>query len=353
MRIGILLPNWVGDLTMSTPMLRSLRRAFPDSSIFGVGKPHLADLLSGSPWLTEYLPCNHRRWTGREGFIDTVRGLRRRRLDVILSLRATMRGALMSVASGAHLRVGLHSAPFARFYHLTNSDRTTNPAAPAPLVDRYLELATRINANADGKRLELLCDSSSRLTVERFLRNQLARDPSRLVMINACSANGSNRSWPTEKFVELSRRLVDDFDISIVLNCAPSDRSEVEELKKRIDRSRVFSAAESGDLSFRFLKALLSRVAALVTIDSGPRHVAAAMGTPVIALLGPIDPRLNENYHTEETVLTSKRLACMPCNSNHCQFSEVLCMHGIAVRDVVRATVQQVNGAASGRATAA
>lgn len=350
MRIGILLPNWVGDLTMSTPMLRSLRCAYPDALILGVGKPHLADLLSGSPWLTEFVPCNHQRWSGRNGFVATTRLLRRTRLDIVVSLRSTMRGALMSVASGANLRIGLYSRQFARFYHFANA---TQSSAPISLVDRYLELALSINADVDDKRLELFCDPSNHLAVERFLQNRRRCDPGRLVMINASSAHGSNRSWPLERFVELSRRLADDYEMSIVLNCSPTDRIETAELAERINRTQVFSAAESGDLSLGFLKALLSRIAALVTIDSGPRHVAAAMGTPVIALLGPVDPRLNKNHHTAETVLTSRKLECMPCNSNRCRLSEVLCMQGIPVRDVVRATVQQVDAARSRQAISA
>ena len=343
MNIGILLPNWVGDLTMATPMLRALHQQYSDCRLIGVMKPHLIGVLEDAPWLSESIPCVHQRWKGTNGFFETTRRLRERDLDIIISLRATLRGALMVRASGAGLKLGLHTKSFARFYHMTSDEAHRDTSGVRSVVDRYLDLASLMNCDVENRRLELFFTDEHRSLVDEFLTQNATLDPNRLVIMNSGAAGGKNRHWPVERFRAVARQLVDAYGYSVIVNCGPAERDDARKIAESVNRPEVVSLADAPDLSFGFLKALLSRASVLVTTDSGPRHVAAAVGTPVVAILGPIDPRTTHNYNPNELIAQSSGLDCQPCNSNRCRLESVKCMDQISVSQVVQTTIRAMN----------
>lgn len=343
MNIGILLPNWVGDLTMATPMLRALHQQYSDCRLIGVMKPHLRGVLEGAPWLTESIACNHKHWNGANGFFETSRRLRKINLDIIISLRATFRGAMMVRASRAGLKLGLHSNSFARFYHLTSNDAHRDTDGVRSVVDRYLDLASLMNCDVSNQQLELFYTDEHQELADEFLKQAPSLDPKRLVILNSGSASGQNRHWSIKRYHAVARQLVDAHGYSVIINCGPAEREDARQFAESVNRPEVVSLADVPDLSFGFLKALLTRAQVLVSTDSGPRHVAAAVGIPVVAILGPIDPRLTHNYNPNEFIVQASGLDCQPCNSNRCRMDSVKCMEEISVDQVVRTTIRAIN----------
>lgn len=334
MKIAVLLPNWVGDVAMATPALRSLRSQHPDAEIIGVLRPYLNGLLTKSNGINEFLFCEHRKWSGENGLLATVAELRRRKLDLVVNLRGAFRSAIMSVASAAKHRLGVASNWFWPFYN--NRPRKQKERTLISAVDRYLSTVVDCESSAPDRQLTLSANSGDEALADSFWRANALPGRDLVTMINGGAAQGNAKRWPMEKFAELTRRLVDQWGQTVIVNCGPAERQIARTIQQQAGRSRVITLADEPNLSFGFLKALVRRVGLLVSTDSGPRHIAAAVGTPVVAIFGSIDPRLSFNYHPHETMVRLE-LPCSPCNSHRCPLGHQQCTRDLTVDRVLEA----------------
>jgi heptosyltransferase-2 len=335
--IAVLLPNWVGDLAMATPALRALRGKFPQSKIVGVLKPYLADVLGGNPWLDELVLCNHQRWFGERAFWPTVGKLRGQRLDAIVSFRGTMRGTLMALASGAKQRVGYGHQLFAATYHRRYRPKVdVNRRQIESAVDVYLQTVAQLGCDVQAKLLELQTTPADEALTDAVWQRLNLPDGDRVVMLNSGSAQGSAKSWPAENAANLARQMVDRWGATVLINCGPQERESARHIVSLANRPAVKSLADEEKLPFGLLKGLLRRVRLLVSTDSGPRHLAAAVGTPVVAVFGAMDPRLSHNHHPFETIV-KLNLDCMPCNDYNCPLGHLRCMRDLSAEQVLAA----------------
>ena len=157
-----------------------------------------------------------------------------------------------------------------------------------------------------------------------------------LVVFNDNGAYGPSKSWGPERFAALARLVVERQPTArVVVHCGPGDRDGARDCARRAGDPRVASLADVDDLPLGLSKALLRRAAVVVTTDSGPRHVAAAFGTPTVVLHGPMDPRLGASDHRwlEEIRLD---LACSPCGRRECPLGHHDCMRLITPAAVGR-----------------
>ncbi len=338
MKIAILLPNWVGDLAMATPALRALRQQYPTATLIGVVKPYLVDVLEGNPWLDQLLPCSHQRWFGKQAFWPTVSRLRSEKLDAVVSLRGTMRGAFMSLACGAKQRVGYGRQYFSSVYSKKYSPpHVKHGGAVQSAVDVYLQTVARFDCESHSSRLELFTTPQDEQHADAVWQRLKLPPPSQTVMIHAGSAQGSAKLWPVQNAANLAQLLVDRRRVGILINCGPQEREQAREIAKLAHRPNVVSLAEEKQLPFGLLKGLIRRVRMVISTDSGPRHLAAALGTPVVAVFGAMDPALSQNYHPQESIVRLK-LECMPCNDYTCPLGHLRCMRDLSAEQVLDAT---------------
>jgi heptosyltransferase-2 len=135
----------------------------------------------------------------------------------------------------------------------------------------------------------------------------------------------------------------------VLVHCGPSDRDDARDIARRAAHPAVQSLADVEKLPFGLAKALLRRAAVLVTSDSGPRHIAAAFGTPTVVLHGPMDPRLSRSDQRHLVELRAD-LPCSPCGRRECPLGHHDCMRLLTVADVGAAMLSLVHaGAARGR----
>lgn len=338
MKIAVLLPNWVGDLAMSTPAIRALREKFPDATLIGVIRPYLVELLNGTPWFDSLIPAEHRDWFGKRGFWETVGSLRSLKLDKIVSLRSKFRGALMSACSGAGERIG-HGTQWFSFPYTRKSvsvvdekGRQINSA-----VDNYLRTVSLLDCDVSRPQLELATTPADEALTEKVWRRLQLPSAQNVIMLNAGAAQGESKLWPLEKFASLAQRCVDSWGVSVLVNCGPKEREQAREIARLADRPEVSTLADEETLPFGLLKGMLRRVRMLVTTDSGPRHLAACMGTPVVTIFGPMDPRTCHNYNPCEAIV-KLNLDCMPCGKYICPLGHRRCMLDLGVEQVFAAS---------------
>lgn len=347
MRIGVMLPNWVGDVAMATPMLRAVRNQHPTAQIVGVGRKFLGPLFDGTNYLDRFIPLDRQG----KGFLSTfrlVRSLRAERLDTMLVLRNSSFAAAVSFFSGAKQRIGY--ARRGSGFFLTKSlhpPRENGKYVPISAVDYYADLAEAWGCPVGSRLLELATTADDETAADQQWE-RLGLPPGReVILLNANSVFGSSKQWPQEQSVAWSRRVAEELGLTVLVLCGPAERKEATQIVREANHPLVKTVAAE-DVSFGVTKAIIRRARMLISTDSGPRHLATALGTPNITLFGPIDPRWSRNYQTDAIELMLP-LDCGPCGKKVCPLGHYRCMKDLSSA-LVFGAVKKMLAQTAGRA---
>jgi heptosyltransferase-2 len=341
MRLGVFLPNWIGDVVMATPALRALREHLgPEGELIGIMRPYVADVLAGTAWLDEtifYTKEADEPEFSRRAVLENLRGAR---LDHALLFTNSLRTGWMAWRSGARERTGyvgnLRSWRLTR--RLKQERRGPKQLLPPP-IDSYLQLAASIGCTGQSRRMELGTTPNDEHAANEVWK-QLGLPPGeRVIMLNSGGAFGAAKHWPAEHFAELARRIVGGGRHWVLVNCGPAERDIAVEIVARADHRRVVGLGEMTRLPLGLTKACIRRVRLLVTTDSGPRFFGIAFSKPIVTLFGPTSSAATTTYYERETCLTLS-LDCQPCMERVCPLGHHRCMRDLSV-DRVHAVVNR------------
>jgi heptosyltransferase II len=322
-RIIVRLPNWLGDTVMAVPALRALRGAFPDAEVLAAGP--WAAILTGQG-LANVMVSYPRSWSGRLRTADVVRQFHG---SLALVFPNSFESALAARYWGATRRVGF--AAGGRSPLLT--DPVPLPSPRRHQVDEYLTLVTALGASPVTPVPALTSpapESESRPAVRALLERAgvAPRNGSTVIGIHLGAAYGSSKVWPPDRVVELTVALRRDGSTPVLLGPATSDVASREIVAASGTPSLV--GQDTPDL----LPALLTELDVLVGGDTGVSHLAAALGTPVVALFGATDPGLSAPRGRANVV--RHPVPCSPCFYRACPIDHP-CMRGITAEDVLNA----------------
>ena len=313
------LPNWLGDTVMAVPAVRALREARADARLVLVGP--WATLLAGQG-LADVLVPYARSWTSRLAKWDELRALG---AAAIVLLPNSFEAALAAWYWGAGQRVG---------FDTSGRHRLLTDPVPAPMprrhqIDEYLLVVERLGI-AGGEPIPRLsaplADSAARATVRELLRAAGVADAGPPVVgVHLGAAFGPSKLWPMERIADLCRLLAARGEMAVLLG-APDD---VDVSRRVVSETGVRSLV--GRDSPALLPSLLVEIDALVCGDTGVGHLAAALGTPVVALFGPTDARLSAPRGPVRVI--SHAVACAPCFYRACPI-EHPCLRGIDAGEV-------------------
>jgi heptosyltransferase-2 len=326
MNAAIFLPNWVGDLVMATPTLRAVRRYLgPAARIVGVLRPQLATLLSGTDWIDKLHCFDSHSPLAEHGQLALLARLRRERFDIALLLTNSLRSAAMAWLGGAKQRIGY--ARGGRSWLLTcrvPANRDGRHYRPVPMVESYLALARAIGCPEESPQLELAITADEREQAAQVWRDLGLRSDGRVVALNSTGAYGAAKLWPAEHCAALARQIVDKLDHDVLVLCGPGERETARQIAARCNSPRVFSLAAQ-EAGLALTKGCLARCRLLVSTDSGPRHIAAALGLPVVTLLGPTRPEWIANPTVRGPLLRAE-VPCLGCGQRECPLKHHRCM---------------------------
>jgi heptosyltransferase-2 len=329
MNLAIFLPNWVGDLVMATPALRAVRRHLGRSAqIVGIVRPNLAGLLAGTDWLDAQWCFDPRSQRADWGRLALLGRMRHARCDMALLLTNSLGTALMAWLGGAKQRIGYvrdARGPLltGRLYPL----RGYAGFQPVPMVDYYLALAAAIGCPAESPRLELAVTEGEQRLGERVWKTLGLRNDGRVVALNFMGAYGAAKLWPTGHAGELAHHIVRHLDCDVLLLCGPGERPAAMDVVRWAQSPRVFTLPQDA-VGLGATKACLARSRLLVSTDSGPRHIAAALGKPVITLLGPTLPDWIRNPTVAGSMLQAD-VDCLGCGKRTCPVQHHRCMRDL------------------------
>jgi heptosyltransferase-2/heptosyltransferase-3 len=338
---------WIGDMVLLTPALRDLKQAYPESCLTVLLRPLVANLMTTNPYVDNYIVDTKQEGLYRS-FIRLVRQIRDNAFDIAIVLHPTsFRNALLPYLARIPIRIGSNYK--GRGFFLTSScSNNTNLHE----VDRYLSVLHLLNINTvtiensvditsslSSTYLEFWHTDADRQMIQQVLQNEGVSPNERLIVVNL-GTTWRTKQWDARNFDEVINQISNAApDVKIVLTGSSSEEKIVKKLS--LTESTLNLVGKTDILQ---LGALLERCEVCLTCDSGPMHIAAAVGTPTIALFGPTDPIRHQPYGIGHTVI-EKPVSCRPCYKRTCHRQDTphLCMQKINTTDVIKALVTKLN----------
>lgn len=342
----------LGEVVHALPAVRSLRAAFPHARLGWVVEQSSASLVRRQPWIDTTIEWDRRRWGG---FRQLVRQLRSDRWDVAADFQGTVTSGLIARLSRAPRRVGF--LPSLEAAHWFYNEYAPLESLDLHAVERNLALATKLGGvgaaapidrpyllhlpPASGSSTSVLQPSDDDLAAVEAWRQSRRFDPKqeRLIVLNPDSSRPAHR-WPIHHYIRLVQRLVQRPQVRVALAGGVRSREICDEIAAPFDES-VWRA--DGRFSPLGMAALFSLASAVVSGDSGPLHLAAAVGAPVVALFGASSSLRTGPYASNALVLEAE-LACSPCFAKTCplKYDPPLCMEQIHVDRVFAAVLTRL-----------
>jgi len=343
-RILLIKPSSLGDIIHGLPVLAACKAHWPDAQIDWAVKREWAGLLTGHPMLRRVVFFPGSLWEGLRAWP----ALRRDSYDMVLELQGLLRSGLYAALTGCPVRVGFDDGREGSSWFYSRRVKVSNDAVHA--VDRCLDLVRRIGVTIASTPAFPVPDVKKQQEwVDDLWRRNQIRDGEAVCIVHP-SARWPTKRWPAQCFAQLADRLIVQERTRVMIVGSAAEASQIEQMSRQMSQPAINLAGQTDLLQ---LAALLRRSNLLVSNDSGPMHLAAAVGTPVVAIFGPTDPSRVGPYGAGHLVLR-KETDCSRCTRRAC-IRDALCMKAIGVGEVfeaVRAVVNRSKGklAAAGAA---
>jgi heptosyltransferase II len=327
-KILIVQPSWVGDAVMATPTLRAIRELMPQAHISYLMRRYVKPLYAGMPWadqLITYRTGKTRAKAGKGQFFDLAGRLRAGRFDLAVLLPNSFKSAL--VCKMARIPRILGYERDGRGFLLTDRllpSKDKGKFVPSPIVKYYLGLAHYLGSTHRDLKLELFVTPAeqreaqevlARCGLDPDLHRPAAAGGPPLVLLNPGAAFGAAKCWHPSSFAELADRFIEEQSATVLLSAAPKERPIVDAIKRHMRHAPVDLSNKGTTLGS--LKEIVRRCDLMVTNDTGPRHIAAAMDVPVVTVFGPTHPEWTEIYYAKERQVAVK-VFCGPCQKKLC-----------------------------------
>ena len=340
--------NWIGDVVMISPALAAMRRRYPSARIEAVAIPQVAECLRGNPAVDEVILFDRRgRDSGARGLWRVASLLRARRYDMAVLFQKAIGAALMARLAGVPVRIGI--AADRRGWLLTHAVPLTDNLKRRHHLEIFSEVARAAGCDVSDRTIFFPVGHQDRIWAEAFLKDHRAERFSFLVALHI-GASKRPRAWHIDRFVRTAEMIADRHGAGVILL---GGRSEMEEMAAVASALGDRAIDACGGTTIKQMAALIARCRLLVGNDSGPMHLAGALGTPVVAIFGPGDPDRTAPYPpvTEGKVaVVSRRYPCAPCRQNffrECYPSPAgkpMCLESIGVDEVVSAAESLLGG---------
>ena len=299
----IIKPSSLGDIVLALPALSALRRGFPDSHIAWLIRPEFAALIDGHPALNQIILFDRKRlagwWRSRHGSCELSQlfsELRVPRFDIVLDFQGLIRTGVFSIITGAKKRIG--PADAREFANLFYTHKVPNPPHSRHLVDLYLQMVAQAGISDLGVEFTFPSNPQVDASVDKLLIENNIADKNYAVFVPASAQ--LDKCWPSERFALLAEKLRSDFNLPVIASGTQSEKPLIDKL---VSISKVPIVNFAGKTTLPQLVSLLSKSRLVVSNDTGPGHIAAALGIPLVMIFSWSNPaRIYPYNHKERAV---------------------------------------------------
>lgn len=314
----------MGDILLTTPTLRALARHYPGAQMDIIVGRDMGPVVSGLPYIHDIMEFGPRGDDTRFGpYMRFVGQVRSRGYDLFVNLQPSVKNIYLMLASGARKSV--------TYTKDMRVQRDTGHVRHA--IDDYLKTLRPLGiTNVRDRHMDFYVPDEARLAVDTLLAAEGIRPNEPVFMVNPGGTREINR-WPPVRFSALLDRAAREMPhLRLVLSGGRGDLERAKVIMEGIGAgTRVVNVA--GRLSIKEMGAMLQRTQAFVTADTGPLHIASAVGTPIVCLSGAADPdRTGPIGDPNDLIVIRRDLGCVPCRARReCARKDIACMTGMEV----------------------
>ncbi len=338
-KILIVRTDRIGDVVLSTPVIKAARMAFPRAHIAVMVRPYTRDIVIGNPYLNEVIVYDkygiHKDWRSTLRF---ALDLRRKRFDLALILHPTNRAHIVTFLAGIPLRVGYKKKCG---FLLTHSIEDKKHLGQKHELDYNFDLAGLAGIKIVDRDLSMTVTEQDKKFVRDILRKNGLSPDDKLIIIHPGSSCPSKR-WPPQRFALLSDKINQLDKVKVIVVGGPDDRDIAEEISGCVSSPVVNFC---GQFDLKKLAALIQFSRVFITNDNGPMHIASAVGTPVIAIFGRKQPGLSPRRWGptgKKDIVLRKDVGCKVCLAHNCQ-NGFNCLKAVSVEEVLKCLTTLLN----------
>jgi len=284
-KILIIKPSALGDIILALPALSALKHSFPDSEISWLVRPEFAPLIVGHPFISEIILFDRKqlsKWWCNPAAFKAFRGLihqlKAGRFDLVFDFQGLFRTGYFSWMTGCKRRFGMAGAR--EFAHLFYTNKISQDASSIHLVDYYLKIVEAAGAKRGQVEFKLPDDAGAADTVSKLLKSHNVSGNYAVIVPGAAQPE---KRWPVECFAELATKISSRFKMPVVATGSQGEHEYIEGLGRQVSNL-------AGKTSVRELIPLMKRASLVVSNDTGPGHIAAVLGVPIVMIFGPTNP---------------------------------------------------------------
>lgn len=332
---------------MATPTLRAIRELYPDAHISYLMKRYVKPVYTGMPWADQLITYRTGKTSKKagKGLFDLANRLRSAKFDLAILLPNSFQTALVCKMANIKRVVGYERD--GRGFLLTDKllpQRDRGKFIPTPIIKYYLGLVQYLGSTYRDLAMRLFVtpgearearDVLARCGLDPEIDRPAAAGRPPMILLNPGAQYGAAKCWLPEYFAELADRMIDELGATVLLSAAPKEKKIVEAIQRHMRHAPVDLLSKG--LSLGALKEIIRRCDLMVTNDTGPRHIAAAMDVPVVTIFGPTHPEWTEIYYSKERQVAVK-VFCGPCQKKICPLDH-RCMTRVTPAMVYEATL--------------
>jgi lipopolysaccharide heptosyltransferase I len=316
--ILIIKPSAVGDIICALPVLPALKKRYPNARITWLVASHLAPLLQGHPLIDEVIPFERKRFgylglsfTVAKHFFKFLRRLRNPNFDLVLDLQGLFRSGFFAYATGCHVRIG--PAEKRELGWIFYNYKTSSMPRDTHIVDRITSIGDLLGLDFSSPEFPVYISDAARSRVAEMLReNHLA--PGQFIEL-APGGTWNSKRWPADRFAELAIRIRNELKLPVAIIGGRGETKLAAEMLKLTGSDGMVDF--TGKTSLPELLALVDAGKALVCNDSGPMHIAVALGKPLTAIIGPTNANRTGPYRRSDSIVKTDE-PCSPCYKRDC-----------------------------------
>lgn len=314
----------IGDVIHALPVAHALKQTYPNARITWVVEKPAYDLLTNNPDIDEIIIFDKPKFKSLTGLLSNgyklSKLLKSHNFDLAIDLQGLFKSAAISYLSGASKRLVYCNA---RELSDKIGQRICGDHENGHIVDRYLDVAKHLGCNIDQVKFPMNITEIEAQKAEAIANHVGLRLENPYVVL-APGTNWSSKCWPTSHFAELADKLYNNDIIPVIIG-GPNDQRLAQEI---LSHTRIPPIDLTGKTSLKQLAYIIKKSQAFVGGDTGPMHLAVAVGTPVVTMFGPTDPKRNGPYGQNHKVLLVADL-CQGCWQRKCPKS-IDCLAGIS-----------------------
>ena len=353
-RILIIRLSAIGDVVRTLPALRALRSTFPSAYIAWVVEENAYAILQDHPDLNRVFLFKRKEWSESlvraHNIVETFKGLkvffkeiREDHFDMVLDFHGILKSGVISLFSGAPVRVGFSRAFCKEGNYLFNNRHIDVETPTLNRIERNLSFIRFLGIDGDQYDPILPVTDEDRNVVDTFLKEKgLASHVPLIAMHPGTSSKTLYKRWDPFSYARVADRLIEHHGAKIIWTWGPGEQETVTSAVAQM----IHDATVSCRLSLRQLAELFRRCDLFVGSDSGPMHIASFMKTPVVVIYGPTDHRVNAPYDKNPHRVLRKDVSCNPCRKRDC--ARLTCMAAITSEEVSEAADQLLQRSPTG-----